>query len=77
MQLKSLIAHYSIFPYNLINTETPDERKQITDYIMLLAKQRLVLKEDEYIKDFKRHREIWAQDSNQTTEKHKKIKKYS
>lgn len=41
--------------YYLINAETPEERKQITDHIMLLTKQRLVLKEDERIKDSKRH----------------------
>lgn len=50
-----LIGTLQDFLYYLINAETPEERKQITDHIMLLANQRLVLKEDERIKDPKRH----------------------
>lgn len=50
-----LIGTLQDFLYYLINAETPEERKQISNHIMLLANQRLVLKEDERIKDPERH----------------------
>ena len=46
---------YNHFYIKLINSETLNERQKITNHIMTLAKQRLVLKKDERIKDPERH----------------------
>lgn len=51
-----LLGTLQTFLYQLINCKTEQERQKITDHIMLLANQRLVLKEDERIKDPERHK---------------------
>ena len=50
-----LLGSLQPFLYKLINSETLNERQKITNHIMMLAKQRLVLKKDERIKDPERH----------------------
>ena len=50
-----LLGSLQPFLYKLINSETLNERQKITNHIMTLAKQRLVLKKDERIKDPERH----------------------
>ena len=50
-----LLGTLQTFLYHLINCETEQERQQIKNHIILLANQRLVLKEDERVKDPERH----------------------
>ena len=50
-----LLGSLQPFLYMLINSESLKERQRITEHIMKLAKQRLVLKKDERKKDPKRH----------------------
>ena len=50
-----LLGTLQTFLYHLINCKTEQERQKITNHIILLANQRLVLKEDARIKDPERH----------------------
>lgn len=50
-----LLGTLQTFLYQLINCKTEQERQKITNHIILLANQRLVLKEDARIKDPERH----------------------
>lgn len=52
-----LLGTLQTFLYHLINCKTEQEKQKITNHIILLANQRLVLKEDARIKDPERHTE--------------------
>lgn len=51
-----LLGSLQPFLYKLINSESLKERQKITDHIIKLARQRLVLKKDERKKDPERHK---------------------
>ena len=53
--LNHLLGVQQTFLYKLINCNTKEERKEITDHMIALANQRLVLKKDKRKKDPERH----------------------
>ena len=53
--LNHLLGSLQPFLYYLMNAETEEERRKITDHIILLANQRLVLQKDLRKKDPERH----------------------
>ena len=53
--LNHLLGVLQTFLHKLLNSQTPTERQEITNHMMKLANQRLVLKKDERKKDPERH----------------------
>lgn len=54
--LNHLLGSLQVFLYKLINCEDLKEREKLSNHIMKLANQRLVLKKDTRIKDSERHK---------------------
>ena len=54
--LNHLLGTLQTFLYKLINSPTPEESKFITDHMLKLANQKLVLEKDKRKKDPERHK---------------------
>lgn len=70
--MNHLLGIQQTFPYKLINCETIEERQEITNHMMTLANQRIVLKKDPRKKRILNDtQETQKPNTNPTTEDHK------